>query len=124
MIAPYLDESNSTDQWVIYEEEQPVGVAYFAPERLTSGTYNLYLIAFHPHYQGQGRGAALLQYVEQALRAQGERIVLVETSGLPAFARTRKFYRKCGYVQEARIREFYAKGEDKIVFWKSLVSPS
>ncbi|MEM9508310.1 MAG: GNAT family N-acetyltransferase, partial [Cyanobacteria bacterium P01_E01_bin.35] len=30
------------------------------------------------------------------------------------------FYRKCGYEQEAQIREFYQAGEDKIIFRKSL----
>ena len=45
---------------------------------------------------------------------------LVETSGLPEFERARAFYRKCGYEEEARIREFYNAGEDKIVFRKAL----
>jgi RimJ/RimL family protein N-acetyltransferase len=42
----------------------------------------------------------------------------VETSGLPEFEATRRFYERNGYVREARIRDFYRKGEDKIVFWK------
>lgn len=54
------------------------------------------------------------------LAARGERVLLVETSGLASFERTRAFYRKCGYDEEARIREFYQAGEDKIVFRKSL----
>jgi ribosomal protein S18 acetylase RimI-like enzyme len=48
-------------------------------------------------------------------------VLLVETSGLPAFARARAFYRARGFDEEARIRDFYAAGEDKIVFWKALV---
>ena len=44
----------------------------------------------------------------------------METSGLASFESTRKFYRKCGYEEEARIREFYQAGEDKIVFRKLL----
>ena len=65
-------------------------------------------------------GAALLAHVEAQLSAAGERILLVETSGLPEFARTRRFYAKLGYQEEARIREFYQAGEDKIVFRKAL----
>ena len=49
--------------------------------------------------------------------------MLVETSALPAFARTRAFYRTNGYVEDARIREFYAPGEDKVVFCKALAAP-
>lgn len=121
MTADYFQQNNETDQWIACcVASQPIAVAYFAPERLTSGTYNLYLIAVHADFQGTGIGARLLAYIEQWLYRSRNRILLVETSGLPAFERTRAFYLKNGYVQEARIREFYAAGEDKIVFWKSL----
>ena len=46
--------------------------------------------------------------------------VFVETSGLAEFARTCWFYAEIDYTHEARIREFYQEGEDKIVFWKAL----
>ena len=61
-----------------------------------------------------------MQHVEQILAEQGERVLLIETSGLDAFERTHNFYRKIGYEEEARIREFYAASEDKIVFRKAL----
>ncbi|CAN0589115.1 unnamed protein product [Ectocarpus sp. 12 AP-2014] len=48
------------------------------------------------------------------------RVLLVETSGNAGFARTRAFYAQAGYEEEARIREFYAAGEDKIIFRKAL----
>lgn len=62
----------------------------------------------------------MLHYVEQQLVDRGERVLLVETSGLERFERTRAFYRQRGYEEEARIREFYQAGEDKIIFRKSL----
>lgn len=46
----------------------------------------------------------------------------VETSGLESFEYVRGFYRKSGYDEEARIREFYKAGEDKIVFRKALTA--
>ena len=76
----------------------------------------------HPNYQKQGRGKALLLHVEQMLAERGERILLVETSGTEDFEYVREFYRKSGYEEEARIREFYAAGVDKIVFRKALIS--
>ena len=97
-----------------------VGIAYYAPERMTSGTWNLYLIAVRPEHQGKGRGAAMVRHFEDALRARGERLLLVETAGLDSFEATRRFYRKCGYEKEARIRDFYDAGVDKIVFRKAL----
>ncbi len=125
MLADYFrgDHDQGDHVWLTDDDGGPVGVAYYAPERMTVGTWNLYLIAVHPDRQGQGRGSALLRHVERALAARGERVLLVETSGLPSFERTRAFYRACGYDEEARIRDFYQAGEDKVIFRKALDAP-
>ncbi len=121
MLTEYFDSNLGGDQfWIVYDDIDPVGVAYYAPEQYADGTWNLYFIAVHPDHQGKGYGTELLQYVEQTLKARGERILLVETSGLPDFSRTRAFYHKHGYDEEARIREFYKAGDDKIIFRKAL----
>jgi len=106
--------------WATDDDGGPVGVAYYAPERMTEGTWNLYMIAVDRSRQRQGRGAALVRHVEEVLAARGARLLLVETSGVPEFEPTRDFYRRCGYEEEARIRDFYRDGEDKIVFRKPL----
>ncbi len=121
MIADYFENPHSTDIWFTEEMEgQPISIAYCAPERMTEGTYNLYAIAVHQMQQGKGVGTQMMQYIEHLLREQGHRILIVETSGLADYDLTRDFYRKCQYTVEATIREFYQKGEDKIVFWKKL----
>jgi GNAT superfamily N-acetyltransferase len=120
MLAGYLGGDHSQGFWLAIDDGGPVGIAYCAPERMTLGTWNLLLIAVHPGRQGQGRGTALLGEVERALAVRGERLLLVETSGLPEFAKTRAFYARCGYAEEARIRDFYQEGEDKVVFSKAL----
>lgn len=121
MVAGYFDDSKSDEIWLTDEDEGGVvAIAYCAPERMTEGTWNLYLIAVHPRCQGEGRGRAVVGYVEKLLAERGERLLLVETSGLPEFEDARAFYRRCGYEEEARIREFYQAGEDKIVFRKLL----
>lgn len=118
----FSDETDNQGVWFTDYDNEPVGVAYVAPERMTEGTWNLYLIAIHPVHQRQGRGAALLRHVEQMLAHRGERVLLVETSGLEDFEYVRAFYRKSGYEEEARIREFYKAGDDKIIFRKALGS--
>lgn len=120
MMADYFNQTDSNHFWLTDDDDGLVGIAYYAPERLTDGTWNLYLIAIHPDRQGQGRGAALLRYVEHQLRERGERILLIETSGVPDFEYQRAFYRKCGYEEEARIRDFYQAGDDKVIFRKAL----
>jgi ribosomal protein S18 acetylase RimI-like enzyme len=118
----FSGESDSQDLWFTDDDNGIVGVAYVAPERMTEGTWNLYLIAIHPDCQRQGRGTALLSHVEQMLAKRGERMLLVETSGLEDFEYVHAFYRKSGYEEEARIREFYKAGDDKIIFRKALKS--
>lgn len=121
MATDYFTNPDTTEVWLIAEDgETPVAVAYCAPERMTEGTYNLYLIAVHQQFQGRGIGARIMSYVEEMLAAAHARVLLVETSGLPTYERTRRFYDSCGYEREAIIREFYAEGEDKVVFWKKL----
>jgi ribosomal protein S18 acetylase RimI-like enzyme len=116
----FSDKDETQDIWLTDYDNEPVGIAYIAPERMTEGTWNLYLIAVHPDRQKQGRGKALLGYIEQMLMERGERILLVETAGTDDFDYVRKFYRQNGYEEEARIREFYTAGVDKIVFRKAL----
>lgn len=124
MLAQHFDgNGNSLDFWITDDDNGPVGVAYVAPERMTEGTWNLYLIAIHPDRQRQGRGKRLLDHVERMLTNRGERVLLVETSGTEDFEYVRTFYRKSGYIEEARIRNFYAAGVDKIIYLKSLIKP-
>ncbi|HEY9691489.1 MAG TPA: GNAT family N-acetyltransferase [Oculatellaceae cyanobacterium] len=121
MLVDYFDSNSDSDRfWITDEDDGLVGVSYCELEPMTDRTWNLQLIAIRPDRQGQGRGATLLHHVEQTLIARGGRVLLVETSGLPDFDRTRAFYVKCGYQEEARIREFYAVGDDKVVFRKVL----
>ncbi|MEM9119330.1 MAG: GNAT family N-acetyltransferase [Cyanobacteria bacterium P01_F01_bin.56] len=123
MLSAFHDGSGTLGEfWLIDDDSGAVGVVYCAPERMTEGTWNLYLIGVHPDRQREGRGAALLTHVEQKLRSQGERVLLVETMGVSDFEYVRAFYRNAGYHEEARIRDFYRAGQDKIVYWKSLVN--
>lgn len=121
MIAAYFAGDLEDHAWLVVDDDGVVvGAAYYAPEPMTRGVWNLYFIGLRPSHQGGGRGAALLARVERALRRRGQRVLLVETSGTSGFEATRAFYRKNGYAEEARIRDYYAPGDDKFVFWKAL----
>ncbi|EDX86237.1 acetyltransferase, GNAT family [Synechococcus sp. PCC 7335] len=117
----FSSNSKHRDLWLTDEKNGDfVSIAYVAPERMTEGTWNLYLIAVHPEHRRQGCGAALLNYIEQTLARLKARILLVETMALDEFGYVRRFYQDNGFEEEARIREFYAAGADKIIFWKAL----
>lgn len=93
--------------------------AYAKSEELTDGTWNMLAIAVLPGRHRSGAGSALVSKSEGVLRDRGQRILIAETSGLPECERARNFYRRNGYAEEARIRDFWGV-VTTIVFWKAL----
>jgi GNAT superfamily N-acetyltransferase len=100
---------------------RPVGYACFGPTAATEGTYDLYWIAVDPTVQNQGIGKALLGFVERAVAGQKGRLVIIETSSQPKYEPTRQFYLRNGYDLEARVRDFYKPGDDRLIFVKTLI---
>src|SRR5438876_908651 len=69
---------------ITYERDgQPIGFAYFAPAQMTDRTWYLWWIVVSRQIQARGVGGALLKHVEQGIRRQQGRLLLVETSSLP-----------------------------------------
>jgi ribosomal protein S18 acetylase RimI-like enzyme len=97
-----------------------LGYACFGPHPLTQGTYDLYWIVVDPVAQGHGIGHALLAGVEAEVLARGGRLLLVETSSTSAYASARRLYETSGYRCEAIIHDFYAPGDNLLVFSKDL----
>ena len=121
MASGFLKSDVPEDLWLACEAEGvAIGFCYARPEMLADGACNMLAIAVHPDQQGKGVGAALTKQMEQTLRQSKQRVVIVDTSGTDAFADTRAFYTKNGYTEEARIRDFWAPGDDKVIFWKRL----
>ncbi|MEM7441641.1 MAG: GNAT family N-acetyltransferase [Pseudomonadota bacterium] len=119
MLAAHLAAQGEA-LWLTCEDGAVSGFCYAEPEALTDGTWNMLAIAVAPSAQNNGAGRALVSALEDALRQYGARVLIADTSGTEEFAATRAFYRSAGYVEEARIRDFWSKGDDKVVFWKGL----
>jgi ribosomal protein S18 acetylase RimI-like enzyme len=92
------------------------GFACYGPRPLTEGAYDLYWIAADPAWQGHGAGGALSARCVEEVRALDGRLLIAETSGLPKYAPTRRFYETHGYRREATIADFYAPGDDLVVY--------
>ncbi|MEM7300247.1 MAG: GNAT family N-acetyltransferase [Pseudomonadota bacterium] len=121
--AMFLDTGSPDSQalWLTGElEGSPVGFCYAIPEDMADGTWNMLALAVLPKVQGQGLGSALVAAAEDHLRNENQRLLIVDTSGTEDFKRTRAFYTQNGYEEEARIRDFWAAGDDKVTFRKSL----
>jgi ribosomal protein S18 acetylase RimI-like enzyme len=92
------------------------GFVCYGATPATDGTYDVYWIAVRHDVQGRGVGRALLAYAERTVRAAGARLLVIETSGGERYERTRAFYEHAGYEELARVRDFYALGEDRVIF--------
>lgn len=98
-----------------------VGFAYFAPEAMTDGAWSLWWIVVDPSRHARGIGGELLRYVEREIVAARGRVLFIDTSSLPHYELTRRFYLKHGYEQAAQLRDFYSAGDDKVIFRKALL---
>lgn len=97
-----------------------IGWSYYAPDPYAEKVLNVWWIGVNPSHHGGGVGQALLSNIEQAAEAQGARVIVIETSDQAPLARARNFYLKIGYEERGRIPDFYAKGDSKVIFSRSL----
>ena len=99
-----------------------LGYACYGPTPSTDGTYDLYWLAVHPEAQGQGAGRQLVAFLERQLTTRGARLLVAETSSRSDYARTREFYQRAGFAEAARVRDFYAPADDRIIYTTRLAA--
>lgn len=112
-------EGRDTYRFFVAEDGgEAAGYCCYGPTPCTEGTFDLYWIAVRPDLRRGGVGRALMEAAEGAVRARGGRLLLVETASKPLYDPTRAFYERIGYRIEARVRDFYRPGDDKIIYAK------
>jgi ribosomal protein S18 acetylase RimI-like enzyme len=104
---------------ITYERDGLViGFAYYAPAAMTDRTWYLYWIAVEKITQARGVGSMLLRHAEEEIRRSQGRLLLIETSSLAHYEATRLFYVKHNYEPACVLSDYYAEGDDMIVFRK------
>ena len=96
------------------------GAAYFAPEVMAQGVMNLLFIGVLPAAQRRRIGSMLLNRFEEAARQGHARLAIIETASAEMFAPAWGLYRRHGYDEEARVRDYYDDNLDKLIFRKRL----
>jgi ribosomal protein S18 acetylase RimI-like enzyme len=94
------------------------GYSAWGPVPLTASSFDLYWIAVHPRYQRLGLGRELLAETERLVARRGGARLYIETSSRPVYTRTRAFYVQAAYREVARLPDFYAEGDAKIIYCK------
>ena len=125
VLADYFKEARDDYGHLAFtweEDGAPIGFAYYAPTEMTDRTWELWWIVVDPSRQGRGLGRQMLQFVEDDIRRRDGRILLIETSSTAHYEPTRRFYLKNDYALAARIADFYADADDKVIFSKRLQS--
>jgi ribosomal protein S18 acetylase RimI-like enzyme len=97
-----------------------LGYSCYGPVPLTLNSYDLYWIAVRKESQGSGIGKILLARSEAAIGELGGRRIYIETSSQGKYRGTRRFYEHFGYRSEATLRQYYAPGDHKVIYVKSL----
>ena len=100
------------------DEDQAIGYVCYGPVPMTQGTFDLYWIVVDPRSQGQGVGSDLLHFLEGGVRERKGRMILIDTSSIPQYEKTQKFYSGHGFQEVARVPDYYHPGNDRITFCK------
>jgi ribosomal protein S18 acetylase RimI-like enzyme len=102
------------------ESDEVLGYASYGQAPMTDAVYELYWIAVDPAWQGRGVGRALLHTVERSVAACGGRMLLIDTESSDGYAAARRLYSAAGFTEEARIRDYYYPGVDKVTFGRKI----
>jgi len=105
---------------MVDDQDQPVGYICYGPTPMTQGTFDLYWIVVDPNFQRHGIGSKLLDFLEKMVREKGGRMILADTSTIPQYEKTKKFYLHNGFQEVGRVPDYYHPGNDRITFCKRL----
>jgi ribosomal protein S18 acetylase RimI-like enzyme len=123
LVDVYLDVPGQADYQVIVIEDDRGAVAgylTFGPTAMAVGVYDLYWMAVDPKAQGKGYGRRLVEWLEDYVKAERGRLIIIETSSTPKYDSTRRFYLGLKYTEVARIPDYYQDGDDRVIYTKRL----
>ena len=122
VIDSYLRDPEGSGYYVLVAEvaSSVVGYICYGPTPLTDGTWDLYWQAVGQEKRRQGIGSALMEAAEREIRKAKGRLAIIETSSTTAYEKTIRFHLGNGYEEIARVPDFYAPGDDKLILLKHL----
>jgi ribosomal protein S18 acetylase RimI-like enzyme len=123
VIDSYLRDPRDSGYYVFVAEVESAVAGYicYGPTPLTENTWDIYWIAVSAGKQGRGIGGTLVSRAEEEIMEARGRLVVIETSSQPQYEKARRFHMNHGYEVVARVPDFYAPGDDRLILQKRLV---
>ncbi len=121
LLNSFFTQSFDSGYWTYTAVNDKIaGYICYGPTPLTDGTYDVYWIAVDPDLQGKGIGSELLTFAEDDISRHKGRLITVYTSSQEKYSLTRSFYLKRGYLEGARIHDYYKPGDDLVIYVKQI----
>lgn len=112
------DEDLAHDTSFIFAELDGRTCAYACYGHIadSDSTYELYWLATHNDFRGQGVGKKLIKELIRNLRIEGATKLCVKTDSKEQYKATRHFYDSCGFTLEATLKRYYDQNDDCYIY--------
>jgi ribosomal protein S18 acetylase RimI-like enzyme len=122
LVDEHLSKGKESEYFFLFADRdgRAVGYTCFGPIAGSTHSYDLYWIAVHNRFRRCGIGKGLLARSEELILQQGGRHIYIDTSSRPQYEPTRSFYSAQGYREGAFLEDFYAPGDGKIIYVKTI----
>lgn len=124
LVQERLEKGSDCGYFFVFVEEgdHVIGYSCYGPIPGTLNGFDLYWIAVDPEFQGLGAGRRLLDFTEQKVIGMGGARLYAETSSSFQYAPTRSFYENNGFLLKGALADYYAPGDDKMLYVKLLMT--
>ena len=118
----YIERSIETDFYAAYIFDKEVG--FFSIISHFSQTSEIYVCGILQDFHRQGIGRKLLLVIEADLKRKGVKFLTVKTLSAShpdeGYAKTREFYKACGFVPVEEFKELWGKENPCLFMVKAL----
>ncbi|MDD4141649.1 MAG: N-acetyltransferase [Bacteroidales bacterium] len=119
LVETVISGGNNVENYrIIIAEEcaRVVGYICYARVPCTVSTYEFYWLCVDRTCQGHGIGRHLIDEALNEIAALKGLKVVLQTAGREQYKPTQMFYKACGFIEEARLKDYFAKGDDCLIF--------
>lgn len=118
----YLDDLESRPVFAVVIGQETAGI--MALTKTSNASIDIHLMAVTPNEHGKGIGRALVKRAAEFARSNGAKYLTVKTIGPSlvndAYARTRRFYEKEGFLPIEEFIDFWGEGYPMLLLCQSI----